>query len=115
MTTAATEQPQHMAALEYGNNVRLMRADWKRSIRALDRKNGYLMVAGVLEAKTIPWFLQTMTLDTALMAVTRQQRKMAARILTRSMTYRRTGMTTLGELTLRERSNLAAELRRKAE
>ncbi len=97
---APAPMPQHMAALETANRVRLARAALKRSVAS-----GQMSAAEVLRES--PWEVETMTVGELLRSQRRWGRARCRKFLvTISLSENRP----IGRLTLRQRALLATAL-----
>ena len=99
--TATAAAPQHMRALARANRVRLARAELKRQVT-----DGELSVAEVV--LTCPWEAESMMISDLLMSqhrwgLTRCRRFLAALPMSETKT--------IGSMTERQRTNLAARLK----
>jgi hypothetical protein len=101
MESRATTAPQHLRALDRANRVRLARAELKREIA-----DGSRRVADVVVE--CPWESASMTIADLLMSQHRWGRTRCRRFLA-SMPMSET--KTLGSMTERQRTQLAARLR----
>ena len=100
MQTRATNAPQHLRALDRANQVRLARAELKRDIA-----DGSRTVAEVV--LDCPWESESMTISDLLMSQHRWGRTRCKRFLA-SVPMSET--KTIGTMTDRQRSHLAARL-----
>ena len=100
MDATATAAPQHMRALEQANRVRLARAELKRQIA-----DGARTVADVVA--DCPWEAESMTIADLLMSQHRWGRTRCRRFLA---SVPMTETKTIGSMTDRQRSTLAARL-----
>ncbi len=96
----AATAPQHMRALNQANRVRLARAELKRGIA-----DGTRAVAAVV--MECPWESASMTIADLLMSQHRWGRTRCRRFLT---SVPMTETKTIGSMTVRQRSHLAARL-----
>lgn len=97
---APTSMPQHLAALETANRVRLARAALKRSVAA-----GEVKAADVL--RDAPWEVETMTVGELLRSQRRWGRARCRKfVVSLSLSENRT----IGRLTMRQRALLGAAL-----
>ena len=101
MDATATAAPQHMRALMQANRVRLARAELKRQIA-----DGARTVADVVAE--CPWEAESMTIADLLMSQHRWGRTRCRRFLA---SIPMTETKTIGTMTERQRSTLAARLR----
>ena len=100
METRATTAPQHMRALDRANRVRLARAELKREIA-----DGSRTVADVVTE--CPWESESMTISDLLMSQHRWGHTRCRRFLAQlPMSENKT----IGSMTDRQRSQLAARL-----
>lgn len=99
-TTASTEVPQHLRALERANKVRLARAELKRAIA-----RGDMEAAEVIRG--CPWEVSSMSVAELLTSQRRWGRTRARRFL---MPLRISESKQLGALTDRQRRLVAREL-----
>lgn len=104
MDATATAAPQHMRALEQANRVRLARAELKRQVA-----DGATTVAEVVAE--CPWEAESMTIADLLMSQHRWGRTRCRRFLA---SIPMTETKTIGSMTERQRSTLAARLRGEA-
>ena len=104
MDATATAAPQHMRALEQANRVRLARAELKRQVA-----DGVTTVAEVVA--DCPWEAESMSIADLLMSQHRWGRTRCRRFLA-SVPMVET--KTIGSMTERQRSTLAARLRGEA-
>jgi hypothetical protein len=102
--TIAAAPPQHMRALEVANRVRLARAALKRSV-----ENGDVMASEVITS--CPWEAESMTVADLLLAQRRWGRTRCRKFLA-AMPMSET--KTIGSMTDRQRTALAAMLSAKA-
>ena len=103
MDATATAAPQHMRALDQANRVRLARAELKRQIADGDRT-----VADVV--LDCPWEAESMTIADLLMSQHRWGRTRCRRFLA---SVPMTETKTIGSMTERQRTTLAAQLSRR--
>ena len=99
-STAITSGPQYMRALERANEVRLARAELKRSICA-----GEITVADVILSS--PWEAQSMAIADLLMSQRRWGRTRCRKFLA---VIPMSENKTIGSMTERQRRSLAASL-----
>jgi hypothetical protein len=100
MDATATAAPQHMRALQQANRVRLARAELKRQVQEGDRT----VADVVLEC---PWEADSMSIADLLMSQHRWGRTRCRRFLA---SIPMTETKTIGSMTDRQRSTLAAKL-----
>lgn len=55
MTGAVTEQPQHLAALAKGNDIRLRRAEKRRELKKMPRQESRQILARLVEHPSLLW------------------------------------------------------------
>lgn len=100
---------QHMMALQFGNDRRLKRAQFRRDLKAMGRVNGSHHLADVLDDP--PVFLHSMTAHALLASIYKVGRLNASRWLREA---RVSESTTVGGLTERQTMALQRLLRRAA-
>ena len=100
MDATATAAPQHMRALEQANRVRLARAELKRQVSEGERTVAEIVL-------DCPWEADSMTIADLLMSQHRWGRTRCRRFLA-SLPMAET--KTLGSMTERQRTSLAAKL-----
>jgi hypothetical protein len=111
MTTAAT--PQNLAALDVANHRRLKGAAFRRQVAASSRADGFLMLADALEKPDD--IIGSIQVGRFLRSVFGVGSDRVDIILAHSGVGPRRVIKRVGDLTVRERSLLAAELERRAD
>ncbi|MGH2954667.1 MAG: hypothetical protein ACRD2Z_03205 [Thermoanaerobaculia bacterium] len=106
---STTTKPQHLVALERANEIRLAGARWRREVREYPKAEGQAMLAEALERNDIPDCLARMDLGWFLTAPQRLGPARAARLALGAGVRR--SKCRVRDLTLRQRSVLAARLR----
>lgn len=106
MTGAVADQPQHLAALAHGNDIRLRRAEKRRELKAMPREESREVVARLVSHPSILWTTCRLDYMLSMAALTGPA--------TVSRWLRRAGVPadkTLGALTDRQRQALAEAVR----
>lgn len=119
MTTALPPRPQCLDALATAQRIRLAGAAFRREVRELPRPEGLALLAAQLEARERPEAVDRLPVERFLTAPRRVGEIAAAKLIHRARIHRRTARGVnrqnptlrVGDLTLRERSALAAALR----
>lgn len=108
--TTATAIPQHLAALDVANVVRLAGAAWRHDVGRQPSRVGLVVLAEALEPARIPDHVGALTLSLFLRSAQRVGARRASRILAEAGLIRDASTARVRDLTLRERSVLAAYL-----
>jgi hypothetical protein len=113
MTTATTARSQRLEALEVGNRIRLKGAAFRREVAAAPRPDGFRMLAEALEKPDD--VIASIQVGRFLRSVFGVGGDRVDIILAHSGVGPRRVIKRVGDLTVRERSLLAAELERRAD
>jgi hypothetical protein len=111
MTTLAPPKPQHLRALEIANRLRFGMADFKREARSLSRREGFGLLAAHLEAREMLDEIGAFKLDAFLTCPVRVGPNKAGEVIRAAGLSPKRTTKRVRDLTLSERSRLAAILR----